>query len=243
MRVIGSFVTGSPGWDFSIRSNGKLIMFLSGSGSTSSLLQSVSTEAVPADSQFHLVAATVDRAANDASLFIDGVEVSYDEKNTVENFDSTTSIASSAPMTVGSRSDGLNPYNGSIDELETFDRVLTGGEVQAIFDADAAGKCKDEDGDGFRPPDDCDETDATINPDGIELPGNFVDENCDGNLGECDPCFTWRNHGEYVRCVAHDAEALVASGDISQEKADQLVSDAAKSDIGKKGSPAPPECL
>ena len=47
--------------------------------------------------------------------------------------------------------------------------------------------------------------------------------------------------GEYVRCVAHAAEDLVASGDITQEEADELVSSAARSDIGKKGF-VPPEC-
>ena len=142
---------------------------------------------------------------------------------------------------IGRRSDDFFYVDGVIDEVEVFNRTLSASEIQAIYDAGPAGKCKDEDGDGFRPPNDCDETSAAINPNAVELPGNFVDENCNGDLGACNPCLTWRNHGEYVRCVGHDVDALVTGGAITQEEGDALVGSAAASDIGKKGF-APPEC-
>jgi len=58
---------------------------------------------------------------------------------------------------------------------------------------------------------------------------------------DCDPCFPWKNHGEYIRCVSHGVEEMVYNGDISKEEGHVLVSTAAKSDIGKKNY-VPPEC-
>ena len=39
-------------------------------------------------------------------------------------------------------------FDGVIDEVEFFDRALSASEIQAIFMADSAGKCKVTDGDG-----------------------------------------------------------------------------------------------
>ncbi len=47
------------------------------------------------------------------------------------------------------------------------------------------------------------------------------------------PQTPWKNHGQYVRCIAHRAEALVAAERISQEEADVFVSAAAQSATGK----------
>ena len=38
----------------------------------------------------------------------------------------------------------------------------------------------DEDDDGFEPPEDCDDSDAAVNPDQEETCGNLVDDDCDG---------------------------------------------------------------
>lgn len=43
----------------------------------------------------------------------------------------------------------------------------------------------------------------------------------------------WKNHGQYVRCVAFHAEELLSQGVISQEAADAAVSAAARSTVGK----------
>ena len=107
--------------------------------------------------------------------------------------------------------------------------------------ADEILDCIDEDGDGSTYPTDCDDSDPLINPDAVELPGNFVDENCDGSLGDVDPCLDWKSHGEYVRNVAHAVNDLVAAGILTEDQGDDLVSSAAMSKVGKKGF-VPVEC-
>jgi hypothetical protein len=45
---------------------------------------------------------------------------------------------------------------------------------------------------------------------------------------------TWKNHGQYVSSVAHAAQDLAEEGCISQQEIGKIVSDAARSDCGKK---------
>jgi CSLREA domain-containing protein len=49
-------------------------------------------------------------------------------------------IASTAPLLIGG--DGINAGQIAVDELEIFNRDLTQSEIQAIFNAGSAGKCK-----------------------------------------------------------------------------------------------------
>lgn len=93
----------------------------------------------------------------------------------------------------------------------------------------------DADLDGFRScENDCDDNDPTLNPNSVELPGNSVDEDCDGSLGDCDPNALWENHGKFVRCVAHECERLVSEGALTEAECDALVSQAARSPVGRK---------
>lgn len=96
----------------------------------------------------------------------------------------------------------------------------------------------DFDGDGFTRADDCNDDQADVNPFGIDLPGDFFDQDCSG-AATCDPCSPWRNHGEFVACVAHEASALRNSGVITDEQRTQLIRQAARARIGKPGSALP----
>jgi hypothetical protein len=45
---------------------------------------------------------------------------------------------------------------------------------------------------------------------------------------------TWKNHGQYVSSVAHEAQSLANQGCISQQEIGQIVSEAARSNCGKE---------
>jgi streptogramin lyase len=130
--------------------------------------------------------------------------------------------------------------NGPANDCDDLDASTSPGATELCdgrdndCDGGAAPDETDADGDGFRVcAADCDDADASVNPDGVELPGNLADENCDGSLGACDPSASWRNHGQFVRCVAHEVNALRAAGLISEEDGDDLVRAAAQSSVGK----------
>lgn len=67
-----------------------------------------------------------------------------------------------------------------IDEVEVFSRALSLSEIQAIYNASSAGKCKPADSDGDGEPDafDCDDADPTVYH-GAPEQCNGLDDNCE----------------------------------------------------------------
>ncbi len=93
-----------------------------------------STTAIPDDGRFHLVAGTYDGSI--VKLFLDGTLVG--EK----------SVSGNIVPSHGDALIGLRPFappvasRASIDEVEIYNRALIPSEVQSIFNAGSAGKCK-----------------------------------------------------------------------------------------------------
>lgn len=87
----------------------------------------------------------------------------------------------------------------------------------------------DDDGDGVN--DDADQCSGT--PEGVLVDGN----GCSGaqNIDVAAPCDgDWKNHGAYVSAVSHAVNDQVAAGLLTGEEGGAIVSEAARSDCGKK---------
>jgi hypothetical protein len=94
---------------------------------------------VPADGQWHFVAVTISRGATNGGRF-------YVDGQATGTFDPTGhpgSLANTNDFVVGNTPvGGASPWFGCLDEVEMFSRALGADEIEAIFSAGAAGKCK-----------------------------------------------------------------------------------------------------
>jgi hypothetical protein len=98
---------------------------------------------------------------------------------------------------------------------------------QADFDGDSAGDVcdTDDDNDGIL---DAEDQCVSTSPDEIiNDTGCSIDDLC-----ACDN--PWKNHGAYVRCVAHMSEDFMYDGLITELDKDAIVSEAANSSCGNK---------
>ena len=107
---------------------------------TSSCTNYVSSANV-ADGQWHLVAVTVDRNLADGGTF-------YVDGRVVGHFDPTgrmRSLDNGHPLRIASRSSYVTGlFRGQVDELELFNRALSSSEIDDIYRAYSAGKCRDQ---------------------------------------------------------------------------------------------------
>jgi hypothetical protein len=149
---------------------------------------------------WHFVAVTVQRCRGMGTLYVDG--------NPVLVFTPLSGdLNNAANMFIGVRNPAFGGANfpGCIDELEYFKRALSQAELQAIYNAGSAGKCKP----CIRCPDDI--TVRICNPNGTDVCYD-VPVLCDGLTVKCEPppcSFFPANTSTLVKCEATDATGVV----------------------------------
>src|SRR5207237_5387835 len=85
------------------------------------------------DTNFHHVALT--RSTSSVTFYLDGVQGRTIPLS--DQFEFTTNAA------IGARGDNFqNSFFGSVDDATVYNRALTQTEIQAVFNAAAAGKCE-----------------------------------------------------------------------------------------------------
>jgi len=87
------------------------------------------------DEQFHHVAAV--KSGLDVKIYVDG-----QDDNAVLDHSLAHSVEDPVSMLIGKRHLNIAFFKGIIDEVEIFDRALSASEIQAVFNASSAGKCK-----------------------------------------------------------------------------------------------------
>jgi len=143
---------------------------------------------------YHL--ALVDDGSTSVKLYVDGVLDKSDDGllRNPNRFVPNPRTGVGFPLQIGGWEEpgacggacGHEFFGGLVDEVSIYNRALTASEIQAIVAAGSHGKCPlpgDEDGDGFRPPDDCNDLDPAVFPGAPEV-CNGIDDDCDGTIDE-----------------------------------------------------------
>ncbi|MDC1198759.1 thrombospondin type 3 repeat-containing protein [bacterium] len=171
--------------------------------------------------------------------------------------DSVGDVCDICPLDYDNDGDG----DGVCGDVDNCPYVLNAD--QSDTDADGQGDACDPDDDGDGVDDVTDNCQLTPNPDQADFDGDGegdvcdLDDDGDGVTDAGDQCLltevgavvdalgcsiaqlcpadnNWKNHGAYVKCVAHASEDFLFDGLITEEEKDAIVSEAGGSDIGKK---------
>jgi hypothetical protein len=113
--------------------------------------------------------------------------------------------------------------DGIADDVDNC--PMTPNPDQADADADGIGDACDADVDGDGVPNESDLCPLTPLGAVVNETGCSIDQLC--------PCTGWRNHGEYMSCVAHASEDFVDAGLFTDAERDVIVSSAARSACGR----------
>ncbi len=121
--VISQATAGAPLWRLQVLAAGTMRILLNDGVNSAS---SISTTAIN-DNAWHMVVATLDRDQN-SKIYIDGVLEDTDDISSVGN------ITSTGGTFIGKFGTSSTSYfNGSIDEIMIFDRVLSAEQILALY--------------------------------------------------------------------------------------------------------------
>jgi hypothetical protein len=169
------------------------------------------TVPVPTDLLFHHFAFT--RSGTDIKGYVDGVD-----QTTVLTAAGVANMDSPADLLFGrsgSSSIAGQHFAGQLDEIEIYNRALSESEIQAIFAAGSAGKCKNADSDGDGVGDAEDNCPTTPNPDQADFdldgrgnacdaetgPPKFKDQCKNGGWSKFNVPRTFKNQGDCIQFV------------------------------------------
>ncbi len=122
----GVFAQDTNGYGFGIFDDGRLDLTKIG------VSEVVSSALIVADTNYHHIAVT--KSGSTVIFYLDGVAETVAPYNAVFSFNANGTD-------IGRFASGGGEFFGQIDEVEFFDRALTGTEVQGIYNASTAGIC------------------------------------------------------------------------------------------------------
>ena len=88
----------------------------------------VTSTATVNDSQWHHLAAVADRDSN-LTIYVDGVVQDWGSLS-----GETGDLSNSNPFCIGAKKPGVSLFNGAIDDVRVYNRVLSPEEIEALFD-------------------------------------------------------------------------------------------------------------
>lgn len=118
------------GYDVYIDDSTDKVIVTANDGTDQYKLESVST--FTAVGWHHFVLSWDDNSSTNTKLYIDG---NAEAATATGTFSSVNSLANALTFRIGAESDNGNPFDGSLDEVRIYNRVLSQAEVAALYNA------------------------------------------------------------------------------------------------------------